>query len=83
LDYRAWVTIQGFPRNEVLDLTQNSSTRRFHAIGPPTSYSYISLPISFCLMPELSTQQVSSNYWPSLRCVAPVAFAYFSDLNRP
>jgi len=34
-------------------------------------------------MPKLSTLQVSSDYWPSLRCVEPVAFAYFSDLNRP
>jgi hypothetical protein len=41
------------------------------------------LAISFCLMPELSTQQVSSGYWPSWRCVEPVAFVYSSDLNRP
>jgi len=29
------------------------------------------------------TQPASSDYWPSLRCVEPVVFAYFSDLNRP
>ena len=39
--------------------------------------------ISFCLMQELSTQQASSDYLPSLRCVELVVFAYSSDLSRP
>jgi hypothetical protein len=34
-------------------------------------------------MPELTTQQASFDYWPFLRSVEPVAFAYFLDLNRP
>jgi hypothetical protein len=38
---------------------------------------------SSCLMSELTTQQVSSDCWRSSRCVEPVVFAYFSDLNRP
>jgi hypothetical protein len=41
------------------------------------------LAISFCLMPELSTSQVSSGYWLSLHFAELVASAYFSDLNRP
>jgi hypothetical protein len=44
---------------------------------------FIAWTISFCLMPELMTQQVSSDYSPSLRCVEPVVFVYSSDLNRP
>jgi hypothetical protein len=45
--------------------------------------SFIALAISFCLMPELSTPQASSDYRPSSRCVEPVVFVYSSDLNRP
>jgi hypothetical protein len=51
--------------------------------GLPTSSSFFALVISFCLMPELTAQQFFSGCWPSLRCAAPAAFAYFSDLNRP